>query len=156
MFLYLVRHGEAMKGVEDAARGLTDKGMREVSLVAAYARDRHITVGAIYHSGKKRALQTSTIFSEHLKPGKGIFETDGLAPMDEPEKWVKRIAGTVEDIMLIGHLPYLSRFAGLLLCGDKENMHLDFKTGGVACLQRFDDGRWVLEWMIMPEMVSTS
>jgi phosphohistidine phosphatase len=153
MFLYLVRHGEAKREMEDAARGLTEKGTREVSLVAAHARDRRITVNAIYHSGKKRAMQTAQIFTEHLKPGKGATETEGLAPMDEPEKWVKRIVGTREDIMLVGHLPYLSRLAGLLLCGDKENMHLDFKTGGIACLQRFDDGRWALEWMIMPEMV---
>lgn len=153
MFLYLVRHGEAKKEVDDAARGLTDKGIREVSQVSAYARDRRIMVSSIYHSGKKRAMQTAQIFSEHLKPGKGASETDGLAPMDEPEKWVKRIAGTGEDIMLVGHLPYMARLAGLLLCGDKENMHLDFKTGGIACLQRLDDGRWELEWMIMPEMV---
>jgi phosphohistidine phosphatase len=151
MLLYLVRHGEAGREGDDAARGLTDKGFREVSLAAVYARDRYIKVNAIYHSGKRRAMQTAQIFSDHLKPGNGASETDGLAPLDEPEKWAERIAGIWENILLVGHLPYLSRLAGLLLCGDKENMFVDFKTGGIACLQRFDDGHWALEWLIMPE-----
>ena len=75
MLLYLVRHGEAGREGDDAARGLTDKGFREVSLAAVYARDRYIKVNAIYHSGKRRAMQTAQIFSDHLKPGNGAFET---------------------------------------------------------------------------------
>jgi len=30
---------------------------------------------------------------------------------------------------------------------------VDFKMGGIVCLRRFDDGRWAIEWMIVPEMV---
>ena len=153
MLLYLMRHGEAGKEGDDAARGLTEKGFKEVSLAAVYARDRHIKMNAIYHSGKRRAMQTAQIFSDHLKPENGVSETDGLAPLDEPEMWAGRIAGIRENIMLIGHLPYLSRLSGLLLCGDKENMFVDFKTGGIACLQRYHDGHWMLAWMIMPDMI---
>ena len=154
MLLYLVRHGEATKEVDDAARGLTERGMREILAIATYARNRRMMVHAIYHSGKKRALQTAQIFAERLEPPKGALESDGLAPLDEPEIWVKRIAWLGDDIMLIGHLPYLSRLAGFLLCGDKENTHLDFNAGGMACLQRFDDGRWALKWLITPDLVS--
>ena len=109
-------------------------------------------MSVIYHSGKTRAAQTAQIFADYLKPGKGPSQTDSLAPMDDPETWAKRIAGMDEDVMLAGHLPYLARLAGLLLCGDKEKTCVDFKMGGLVCLKRLDDGRWAVEWMIVPEM----
>lgn len=153
MFLYLVQHGEAKRGDEDPERGLTDKGFREVSQVAAYVRERAVKVNAVYQSGKKRALQTAQIFSDLLKPGKGVSMSDSLAPMDDPELWAAQIAVMNDDIMLVGHLPYLAKLAGLLLCGDKEKIFVDFKMGGIVCLQRSDDDRWALEWMVVPEMV---
>jgi phosphohistidine phosphatase len=55
--------------------------------------------------------------------------------------------------MLVGHLPYLARLSGLLLCGDRERMCVVFKMGGMVCLHRFDDGRWAVEWTVMPEMI---
>jgi phosphohistidine phosphatase len=151
MFLYLVRHGEAANEPEDSARGLTDRGFRDVSFVAGYVQDRKIKVQIIYHSGKKRALQTAQVFSDHLRPANGIATADGLAPMDDPVQWAARIAGMRDDIMLVGHLPYMGKLTGLLLCGSKDKTPVDFRTAGLVCLQRSDDGRWKLEWVIMPD-----
>jgi phosphohistidine phosphatase len=153
MMLYLVRHGEATDGPEDSARGLTDRGFREVSRAADHVRARGTKVQAIYHSRKTRALQTAQIFSDHLKPVNGISGADGLTPMDDPGIWADRVAGMQDDIMLVGHLPYMGKLTGLLLCGNKDKTPVDFRTAGVACLQRFDDGHWTLDWMIMPDRV---
>jgi phosphohistidine phosphatase len=153
MLLYLVQHGEAKSEEEDPQRGLTDKGFRDVARVALFCREQGVQPAGILHSGKKRALQTALVFSDHLKPVKGISATDGLAPLDDPDTWAQRVAGMNEDIMLAGHLPFMAKLAGLLLCGDKEKMFVDFKMGGIVCLKRFDDGRWAIEWMVMPEMV---
>lgn len=156
MFLYLVRHGEANKQEDDEVRSLTDKGFREASLTADYARDRGVRPEMIYHSKKKRALQTAQIFSGYLKPDKGIAAADGLAPMDEPKLWAARIAEMTKDIMLVGHLPYLARLCGLLLVEDEEKIFLDFKPGGLVCLQRSDDDlEWTLEWMVTPDIVAS-
>lgn len=154
MLLYLVQHGEAKREEEDPSRGLTDKGFRVVARVALFAREHGITVGSILHSGKKRALQTAQIFSDHLRPAGGTEESDSLAPMDDPEVWAGRLTELDEDIMLVGHLPHLAKLGGRLLCGDKEKMFVDFKMGGIVCLKRFNDGRWVMEWMIAPEIVT--
>lgn len=154
MLLYLVQHGEARKEEEDPARGLTEKGMDDVWKVAADVRNTITRVSRIFHSGKTRAMQTAQILADHLKPEKDISQTDGLAPMDDPEVWARRLGGMNEDIMLVGHLPYLAKLAGLLLCGDKEKMFVDFKMGGIVCLKRFEDGRWTVEWVIVPEMVT--
>ncbi len=152
MFLYLVQHGEAKREEEDPARGLTDKGFKDVARTAIYAQELGLTVGVIHHSGKTRALQTAQVLADYLKPEKGMSQTDNLAPMDDPGEWAGRIAGMNEDLMLVGHLPYLARLAGLLLCGDTEKMFIDFKMGCIVCLKR-SDGRWALEWMIVPELV---
>lgn len=154
MLLYLVQHAEAKREEEDPERGLTDKGFKDIARTAAYAKKLGITVNAIHHSGKKRAMQTAQILADQLKPEKGVAETDSLAPMDDPAIWDNRVAEMNEDIMLVGHLPSLARLASLLLCGDKEKGIVDFKMAGIVRLKRFDDGRWAVEWMLVPEMIS--
>jgi phosphohistidine phosphatase len=154
MFLYLVRHGEAKTKEEDPAQGLTEKGVRDVRKVAAFAGAVSLTAGRIVHSGKTRAMQTAQILAEHIKPHEGVSETDGLAPMDDPELWMKRILERNEDIMLVGHLPYMNRLASGLLCGDKEKGIVDFKAGSLLCLKLSEDARWTVEWMIVPEVIA--
>lgn len=153
MYLYLVQHGEAKKEEEDPARGLTDKGIQDVQRAAAFARKMGLKISCIFHSGKTRAMQTAQILADQLKPVKGIAQADNLAPMDDPSIWVKRIADMNEDIMLVGHLPYMAKLASLLLCGDREKTFVDFKMGGIVCHKRLDDGRWMLDWMIVPEIL---
>jgi phosphohistidine phosphatase len=153
MFLYLVQHGEAKREEDDPQRGLTDKGFKDVARTALYAQELGLNVSVIHHSGKTRARQTAQVLADYLKPGKGMSQADNLAPMDDPGEWAGRIAEMREDLMLVGHLPYMAMLAGLLLCGDKEKAPIDFKMGGIVCLKRFDDNRWAVEWMIVPEMV---
>ena len=153
MFLYLVQHGEAKREEDDPQRGLTDKGFKDVARTAVHAQKLGLKVSIIHHSGKARAMQTAQILADYLEPAKGSSPADALAPMDDPAVWAARIAGMNEEVMLVGHLPYLARLAGLLLCGDKEKTLIDFKMGGIACLKRLDDGRWAVEWMIVPELV---
>ena len=152
MLLYLVQHGEAKSEKEDPERGLTDKGRADVQKTALLAQNWKISTSALFHSNKTRALETARIMAGHLG-AKGFSGVDGLAPLDAPEIWAERIAAMNEDVMLVGHLPHLAKMAGLLLCGDKEKMPVDFKMGGIVCLKRFDDGRWALAWMVVPEMI---
>ncbi len=144
MLLYLVQHGEAKSEKEDPERGLTDKGRADVQKTALLAQNWKISTSALFHSNKTRALETARIMADHLG-AKGFSGADGLAPLDAPGIWAERIAAMSEDAMLVGHLPHLAKLAGLLLCGDKEEMPVDFKMGGIVCLKRFDDGRWALE-----------
>lgn len=153
MFLYLVQHAEAKKEEEDPTRGLTDKGFRDIALTALFAHDQGLAVSRIYHSGIKRALQTSQAFADQIHPAEGMSEADWLAPMDDPKRWEDRLAHMHEDVMLVSHLPYLAKLASLLLCGDGSRSVVDFKNAGIVCLKRFDDGHWAVEWMITPEMV---
>ncbi len=153
MLLYLVQHAEAKREEEDPSRSLSEKGLQDIKKVAAYADKLNIKISQIFHSGKARALQTAQILSDHLKPEKGIAQTDGLAPMDDPQIWFDRLLKTKEDTMLVGHLPHLARLSTLLLCGNKNRGVVDFKMGGIVCLKRDEDGKWSVEWMIIPEVI---
>jgi phosphohistidine phosphatase len=54
-------------------------------------------------------------------------------------------------VMLVGHLPFLARLAGLLLSGDADNPIVRFRTGGIVCLTR-DEDRWQVAWILTPDM----
>ncbi len=153
MFLYLVQHGEAKREDEDPARGLTEKGGADVRKAALFLQGKNLSLSRVFHSNKTRAKETARIFADQLKPVKGVYESGDLAPLDDPEIWAKRIAGMEEDIMLVGHLPFMARLAGLLLCSEKEKPLISFKMGGVVCLARSEDGRWTVEWMIVPDIL---
>lgn len=153
MYLYLVQHGEARKEEEDPSRGLTKKGMDDVWKIADFARKRGVRIFRIVHSGKMRAMQTAEMMADFLSPEQDVVEAAGLGPMDDPEKWAGLLDGMNEDVMLVGHLPFMARLAGLLLCGDKEKMFIDFTMGGIVCLKRHATGRWALAWLVGPDMV---
>ncbi len=153
MNLYLVQHAESQPEEEDPDRSLTDRGRKEIRKVAAFAAGAGVRVEVILHSGKTRAHQTAEALWAALSPAKGIAEADGLRPLDEPSIWAERLALTKDDAMLVGHLPHLSRLAGLLLAGDPESSPISFRMGGMLCLSRDDTASWTVRWMVTPELV---
>lgn len=120
MLLSLVQHGEAKSEEEDPLRPLSEKGIDDVKRVATHATQLDFEVYEIFHSNKLRARQTAEILAQNLKITKGLSETDGLAPLDNPELWAERLTFKTTPIMLVGHLPHLGKLASLLLCGGIE------------------------------------
>ena len=72
--------------------------------------------------------------------------------MDDPGLWALRLAGMTANVMIVGHLPFMPRLAGLLLCGDQAKTFVHFEPGAIACLERLERG-WTIAWMIAPETV---
>jgi phosphohistidine phosphatase len=155
MLLYLVQHAEAKSEEEDPERSLTEKGLQDIKKVASYLARLNIKVDEIFHSGKKRALQTAEVLAKNLKPKKGVSTKDGLAPLDDPQIWLERLSELEEEVMIVGHLPHLSKLASLLLTGDKEKPIVTFKNAGLLCLKR-SGNNWSVEWMITPDLIYCS
>jgi phosphohistidine phosphatase len=153
MNIYLVQHAEAKKEDEDPSRSLSEKGIQNIQRVASYISMCNIKVDAIFHSPKLRAKQTAEILFEALRPTKGISETEGLSPLDEPLIIADRLKDTTDSLMLVGHLPHLGRLASLLLCEDKNKDIISFKMAGVVCVKRDEATKWSLQWMLTPEMI---
>jgi phosphohistidine phosphatase len=153
MYLYLVRHGEALGKEEDPEQGLSAEGRESVRKISAFTKGLDITVKQIFHSGKKRAMQTGLIFLESIHSDRGLLETDGLAPMDDPSIWHERISRSNENVMLVGHLPHLAKVSSMMLCGGMESKTLDFDAGSIACLKRSDANTWAVDWMLKPGLI---
>jgi phosphohistidine phosphatase len=151
--LYLVQHAEAKREEEDPARPLSEKGWEDVKRITKFFRGKGIEVFKILHSGKLRARQTAEALAEGILPKEGVEEAEGLSPLDDPNIWREKLEGESKDIMLVGHLPHLSRLVGLLLTDDQNRKLVDFKMGGVVCVERDENGKWSIQWMLIPQIL---
>lgn len=159
MLLYLVRHGKAEQGTDDAARKLTDGGRKAVRRVARRLADAGVRVDRIEHSGLARAEETAEILAGAL--GGRVTAVEGLGPLDEVEPVARRFiererltvngGGASQSLMLVGHSPFMPGLGAYLLTGDAEADVLHFRTGTVACLSN-EDGAWTLEWFLPPDL----
>jgi phosphohistidine phosphatase len=152
MQVYLVQHGLAMSKEEDASRPLSATGREEVERVAQAAAAAGVRPESILHSGKTRAVQTAEIFAAHVKPTHGVQAAEGLDPGDEPHRMRERLKQADEPVMLVGHLPHLSRLTTLLLAGAPEREFVAFRNAGVVCLERQGNG-FALRFILTPELV---
>lgn len=152
MNAYLVQHSHAKSEQEDPERPLSEKGLADIRKVADFISKRgNISVKEIFHSGKRRARQTAEVLAEKLNSI--IKETDSLKPMDDPSIWAERLTKRNEDIMLVGHLPHLSRLTSLLLRQETGKILVEFQQGCVVCLKTEDFINWSLSWMVIPDII---
>jgi phosphohistidine phosphatase len=150
MDFFLVRHGEARLDREDSRRPLSARGRRQVEKIARAAAAKEIDVAEILHSGKLRAQETAEILAEFLSPARQIREISGLSPEDDPFVLKAELETAGASLMLVGHLPHLSRLTALLLAGDSEKKVADFTTATMVCLARTEEV-WSLGWILRPD-----
>ena len=153
MELYLVQHGEAKGKAEDPQRPLTKRGRDEVQRVAAFAAKAGLQVSQVRHSGKRRAEETASILAEHLSPAEGMLAVPGLTPMDDVRPVAQALRKETAPLMLVGHLPFMDRLAGLLVTGDPDHSAVRFRMGGIVCLKGAGDD-WAVKWVVTPELVA--
>jgi phosphohistidine phosphatase len=152
MALYLVQHGKSLPKDQDAEQGLSLEGVAEVERIAGVAGQYGVRVRSIQHSGKKRAQQTAEIFAAALRPDKGIHARRKIDPLDD----VTSVAGdlnSADDLMLVGHLPFMERLTAYLITGAVEKLVFKFQNGGIVCLDKDQEGRfWFIKWTLMPHI----
>ncbi len=154
MNLYLVQHGEAEVRFGETERSLTDKGIADSQRITDYL-DHHPLplLDAIIHSGKLRARQTADLLSPHIGSSRGVLAADDLEPNSDPKIWARKLRGITEDLMLVGHLPYLAKLTSMLLTGDPKATVVQFHNGGIVCLDRDIDMIWRLDWIVIPQIL---
>ena len=152
MKLYLIQHGEATTEEIDPSRPLTAKGRSDVKKAASFLKGAGVRPSDILHSGKTRARQTAEIVAAQLGAAYHITERNGLAPNDPVSALASELSGMANDLMIVGHLPFLGKLAAMLLAGSESENVVGFRQGGVVCLQRNEDQTWQVAWMITPEL----
>ena len=150
MAFFLVQHGTCLPKDLDPERGLSEQGLQEVTTIAAAADSHRIHVKRIYHSGKKRALQTAEIIATALQPENGVQSKSGLNPLDDVASFLNVIEKE-DHIMLVGHLPFMEKLTAFLITGNADNSVVRFQNGGIVCLEKDPDrNTWLIKWTLFP------
>ncbi len=150
MKLFLVQHAKAASEEIDPERPLTEEGRRDIQRVASFIESVNLSVDYLWHSGKTRARQTAEVLAEVITVGSEIAAHDGLAPNDNVKAIKDQIASAQNDIMIVGHMPFVAKLASLLLTGSEFSGTIAFKQGSIVCLNYSDECKWQVEWMITP------
>ena len=64
-----------------------------------------------------------------------------------------RLEKESKNLMLVGHLPHLSRLVARLLGLGAERTVVQFQMGGVVRIDRVESGGWVVQWALVPELL---
>jgi phosphohistidine phosphatase len=141
MVISLLRHGIAVErgspgSEEDSARPLTAKGEQRMRRIAEGMLALGLSYDLILSSPYVRARQTANVVSQVLKTPEGVHLSDTLMPEGNPRQLIEalhRDNHERQDILLVGHEPYLSRLTSTLLTGH-SNLPVVMKKGGLCTL----------------------
>ena len=135
--VYLVRHGKAASRdseMPDFERTLIERGINDSHEVAERLRKQGVKPSLIISSPAARAIQTARIFAEHFKYPKKMIRTR-KALYDQAENTLVEIIRSIDDaldtVMLVGHDPSFSYFAGFLA----KNFDKNLPTCGVIGIE---------------------
>ena len=152
MALYLIQHGKSLPKDQDPDQGLSAEGIGETQRIANAAKDYGVAVSQIRHSVKTRARQTAEIFGGALNPKQGIQEVSGIKPLDDVAEYAANI-DPAEDIMLVGHLPFMQRMTAFLITESIDKPVFKFQNSGIVCLDKDPETQaWVILWALMPKI----
>ncbi len=163
MNLYLLRHGIAVDrgtpGYErDSDRPLTPKGERQLKRIAKAMKKMELTFDRILTSPYLRARQTAEIVADALKLRKWLAFSQDLTPGGNPKALVEhldQIHPKPDDLLLVGHEPYLSCLLATLVAGN-SGLSIDFKKGGL-CKMEIGGLRYArcapLVWLLTPKQL---
>lgn len=162
MNLYLLRHAIAEDlGAgghwDDAARKLTREGERKMRAIAKGMVELDLKMDLILTSPYARAHQTATLVARELK-GARLELCELLRPggsMHQLVHWLEDPPHSANETLLVGHEPYLSELAALLVFG-KATEALQMKKGGLCKIRigKLHDGKCgVLEWLLTPKQL---
>lgn len=164
MNLYLLRHGIAVERgtpgyAKDADRPLTPEGERKLRLIAKAMQALELSFDRILSSPYLRARQTTEVVAKSLDLCRKLDFSDSLVPDGSTQKLVavlNRLRPAPEDVLLVGHEPYLSGLISLLVAG-QESCSVVLKKGGLCKLttESLKHGRCAaLEWLLTPRQMA--
>jgi phosphohistidine phosphatase len=141
MNLSLLRHGiavnrESSGNADDRERALTPKGERRMRRNAEGMLALGLTYDLILSSPYLRATQTAAIVAQTFEVPEEVQLSDTLTPAGSPRQLLAALHTDYrerQDILLVGHEPYLSRLISTLLTGG-PNLPVVMKKGGLCTL----------------------
>jgi phosphohistidine phosphatase len=164
MNLYILRHGLAEERAagrhgKDSDRPLTPKGERKLWKIAEAMEALKLSFDLILSSPYTRARQTAQIVAEAFNARGELEFSDALTPNGSAKKVIELITAlkpAPENVLLVGHEPYLSEFISLLVTGETGSSVV-LKKGGLCKLsvESLKPGRCAaIEWLLTPKQMT--
>ena len=164
MKLYILRHAIAEDRDEnlypdDSLRHLTEKGEKKMVKIAEHLKDIGLQPDLILTSPYVRAYETAKIVAKTFGiKKKQLVLNDHLTPSGFAKDLIAEINENyrVENLMLVGHEPYLSDLVAMLVAGE-PSVSIAMKKGGLCCLSIDNLGYEkcaTLEWLMMPAQLT--
>ncbi len=148
MKVYLIHHANVLSAEQDPGRHLSALGHEESDRLGAAFKSAGAAPARILHSDKQWTLETA----ERMAVAMGAVGRTAIAdyPINtgaDIAPFLKEIAESDGDMMMVGHSDYLIRSASKLLCGDETNRLTEFKPGNCTafCLEE-TDGDWAVTY----------
>ncbi len=153
MKLYLMRHGDALSAEADPERGLSDKGKEKIEALAKHLQQQDLAFKCVFHSFKKRAIQTAEIMTGILSPNVSLKLMENITPTDDPVLIVPEINSWDEDTLMTSHLPFIPNLVTLLTGQDVFLSAISFEAGTIICLEKGNNDTWAIKWSSAPSEI---
>mgnify|MGYP000853104003 FL=1 len=138
MKIILVQHGDAVDSEKDPERPLSDKGRSQVKRLSEFLRRLPFYPALILHSGKARTRETAEAVSFALG-GVRVEERSFLNPDDPIRPIEDELKALGVNVLIVGHLPHLSKLAGSLLAGGEKRDNVEFTNASPLIIDREKD-----------------
>lgn len=152
MKLYLMRHGDYLIDMHQHMDVLTEAGKRAVLTLSNFLVPSQLRVSNILHSGKFRAQQTAELIAQGIQSDQLPQVHDGLKPESDVIAFANEISQWHDNVLVVGHLPFMGRLTGLLLTGNQNREVIHFDPGTLACLEQHDTDQWAIKWVLNPHL----
>ena len=156
MLVLLMRHAQAAEQdadayPDDSLRPLVPKGRRAQRRMSRQLVKAGLTPARVYSSPWLRAWQTARVVLRETGIGKELrIPCPALAAPPDVDALRAEIGETGADeiIGLVGHEPWMSGLAGLLLTGRENVPPIDFAKSGIMGIEldRLEKGAGVLKF----------
>lgn len=160
MLLLLIRHAQAAEQDEkrypdDTLRPLVPKGRKNQRRMCRELTRHKTFPQRVFASPWKRAWQTARIVIDELDlPKSARIECPALAIPPDLAELAQQIGVVApeETIALVGHEPWLSELASLLLTSKPAGVAIDFAKSGIMGIaaEEISAGRGILRFYLRP------
>jgi phosphohistidine phosphatase len=153
MQLLLIRHAHALAGENDAARPLSERGRKQIRVLARFLkRAENFAASEVWHSPLVRSRDTAALLGQRLRAITRLVAVEGLAPGADPALLTARLKKRHEPLVIVGHEPHLSALASLLVTGTATPPVFVLRKCAALALAR-DRGRWTVQWQVSPALL---
>ena len=161
MQLFLLRHAEAEPdAASDAKRALTAKGTKQAETVGKFCLEHGFVPEIILSSPLTRAEETARLLARELNVSKIVQIEEFLRPGMTAERAFSGLRESFiglrkreksperASILLVGHEPDFSNFAGVLIGGRSDSVHFRKATLMGITLSELKPGAGTIEFLI--------